>query len=407
MAPAGSFESLQAAIQAGCDSVYFGVTQLNMRARSSINFSIENMKEIVKICHKHKVRAYMTCNTLLYDHDMKLMQKLIDEAKKAGIDAVIVADVAALMYAKKVGVPVHASTQLSISNIEGIKFYAQFCDRIVLARELNLAQIKNITDEITKQNIRNTSGDLIEIEVFGHGAMCVAISGRCGMSLFSDNASANRGVCIQNCRRKYKVTDVETGKGFVVDNEHIMSPEDLCTIDFLDKVAFAGVHTLKIEGRGRSPDYVHTVISVYRKAFDALEAGNYTEENIAQWKEGLSKVYNRGLSDGYYLGRKLGKWAGTRGNKSPYEKVYVGKIEHYYPKIKVAALKVETYKVKVGDEILITGPSSGVIRGAMGQIRKEDLAIQIAEKGDMVSFTLHERVRKNDKFYVVKKRVEA
>ena len=404
MAPAGSFESLRAAIEAGCDSVYFGVTQLNMRARSAISLSIEDMKEIVRICHEHKVKAYLTCNTLLYDHDIKLMKKLIDEAKKAGMDAVIVADVAAIQYAHEVSLPVHVSTQLSVSNIEGIKFFSTYAERIVLARELNLAQIKHITDEIKEQNIRNTSGNLVEIEVFGHGAMCVAISRRCGMSLFSDNASANRGVCIQNCRRKYKVTDVETGKGFEVDNQFIMSPEDLCTIDFLDKVAFSGVHTLKLEGRGRSPDYVYNVVSTYRKAVDALDTGEYTEENIAKWKEDLKKVYSRGLSDGYFLGRKLGKWAGSRGNKSPYEKIYVGKITHYYSKIKVAALQVETNTVKVGDEILITGTTSGVIRSHMPGITKEDSSIEEARKGDLVSFKVDNTVRKNDKMYVIKKR---
>jgi len=342
MAPAGSFESLRAAIKAGCDSVYFGVTQLNMRARSSINFSIEDMKEIAKICHESKVLGYLTCNTLLYDHDIKLMKKLIDTAKEAQLDAVIVADVSAMQYASEIGIPVHLSTQLSISNMEGVKFYSKFVERIVLARELNLSQIKKITDEIKEQNIQGPTGKLMEIEVFGHGAMCVAVSGRCGMSLYTDNASANRGVCIQNCRRKYKVTDIETGKELVIDNEYVMSPEDQCTLDFLDKVAFSGVHTLKIEGRGRNPDYVYTVISVYRKALDGLKEGTYTEDTIKGWMEELGKVYNRGLGGGYFLGRQQSKWAGDRGNKSPFEKIFIGRITHYYPKSKVAALQVET-----------------------------------------------------------------
>lgn len=404
MAPAGSFESLRAAIKAGCDSVYFGVTQLNMRARSSINFSMEDMKEIVAICHESTVKAYMTVNTLLYNHDLKLAYKLIDAAKKAGMDAVIVSDVAAMIYANEIGVPVHMSTQLSISNIEGIKFYAKHAERIVLARELNLAQIKELTEKIKEENIKGAGGKLMEIEVFGHGAMCVAVSGRCYMSLYTDNASANRGVCVQNCRRKYKVTDVETGQVLVLDNEYIMSPEDQCTIDFLDKISFAGVHTLKIEGRGRNPDYVYTAIKAYREALDALEDGSYTEEKIKKWKEQLGRVYNRGLSDGYFMSRKIGRWAADRGNKSPYEKIFIGTITHYYPKSKAAVLQVETGSVAVGEDIVITGTTTGVVKGKIKEIRKEDIAIQKAKKGELISFPVDELVRKNDKFFVVRKR---
>ena len=327
MAPVGSFESLNAAINSGCNSVYFGIEQLNMRARSSINFTLEDLLKIAIICKSKNVKTYITLNTVLYDHDIILMQSIIKQAKESGIDAVIAADHAAMVYAKKMDMPVHVSTQANISNIETVEFYAAFADVMVLARELNLRQVATITKEIKRRKISGPSGKLIDVEIFAHGALCMAISGKCYLSLHSHNASANRGACIQNCRREYIVTDKDEGTELAIDNEYIMSAKDLCIIGFLDKVLAADVNILKIEGRGRSADYVHTTVKCYGEAVDSIADGTYNKKKIDTWMNELATVYNRGFWDGYYLGRKMGEWNDSYGSKATERKVYLGKYK--------------------------------------------------------------------------------
>ena len=404
MSPAGNFECLASAIKAGANSVYFGVEQLNMRARAANNFTLADLGEIVKICSEKNVKTYLTLNTIMYDHDIILMKKICDAAKKEGVSAVIASDISAISYANSIGLEVHISTQQNVSNMEAVRFYAKFADVIVLARELTLSQVKKICDDIKKENIKGPNGELVRIELFAHGALCVAVSGKCYMSLGTYNASANRGACLQNCRRSYKVTDNETGDELVIDNEYVMSPSDLCTIGFIDKLIEAGVKVFKLEGRGRSADYVYTVTKCYRDAADSVLEGNYTEEKIKGWTKKLESVYNRGFwHGGYYLGKKLGEWSGTYGSKATKEKVFVGIAKHYFPKTGIGEFHIQSEMIKTGDEILITGNTTGVIEGKVESMFVNDKPnIEIAKQGDVITFKVSERVRENDKLYVVK-----
>ena len=403
MSPAGNFECLAAAIKGGANSVYFGVEQLNMRARAANNFSLADLPKIVEICSEKNVKTYLTLNTIMYDHDMNLMKKICDAAKKSGVTAVIASDISAISYANSIGLDVHISTQQNVSNIEAVKFYAKFADVIVLARELTLSQVKKICEEIKKENIKGPNGELVKIELFAHGALCVAISGKCYMSLGTYNASANRGACLQNCRRSYKIIDEETGDELVVDNKYIMSPSDLCTIGFIDKLIDAGVKVFKLEGRGRSADYVYTVTKSYRDAADSVLDNTYTEEKIKNWISELESVYNRGFwHGGYYLGKKLGEWSGVYGSKATKEKIFVGVAKHYFPKTGIGEFHIQSEKISVGDEILITGNTTGVIQGKVDEMFVNDKqGIKEAKQGDVITFKVPERVRENDKLYVV------
>ena len=402
MAPAGSFESLRAAINAGCDSVYFGIEQLNMRARAANNFTTEDLKEIVRICQEHGVKTYLTLNTIMYDHDMALMKKICDTAKEAGLTAVICSDVAAMSYAKSINLEVHISTQANVSNFETAKFYAGFADVVVLARELTIKQIKHIADKIKEEDIRGPKGNLLEIELFVHGALCVAVSGKCYMSLATYNSSANRGACLQNCRRSYKVIDEETGDELRIENKYIMSPKDLCTIGFIDKLLDAGITVLKIEGRGRAPDYVHTVVSCYREAVETYLEGNYSQEKIDAWIKRLEAVFNRGFwHGGYYLGKELGEWSGSYGSKASKEKIYLGRGQNYFQQAAVAQFHLETGTLKVGDNILITGPTTGVIETTVESMMVNDQKQDSAVKGDIITMKMETRVRESDKLYKI------
>ena len=401
MAPAGNFESLQAAIDNGADSVYFGVEQLNMRARASINFTLDDLQEISRRCGEKKVRTYLTLNTIIYDHDLSVVKTLINKAKEANISAVIAMDQAVISVARSVNMEVHISTQINITNIETVKFYAMFADTIVLSRELSLRQVKKITEQIEKEQIKGPSGGLVEIEIFGHGALCMAVSGKCYMSLHAYNSSANRGACKQNCRKKYTVIDQETGFEMEIDNEYIMSPKDLCTIDFLDQVSDAGIKVLKIEGRGRAPEYVAKVIKCYRDAIDSVANGTYDKENVIGWMHELEKVYNRGFWNGYYLGQKLGEWSKESGSHATQKKVYVGKGVHYFPKANIGEFKIEAYDINVGDTILITGPTTGAEEMKIEEMFVNDIKDENASKGDSVTIPLNFRIRPSDKLYKI------
>lgn len=399
LAPAGCYPSLQAAIDAGADAVYFGLAQLNMRARSRRSFHVDDLETIMDRCRAGGIRGYLTLNTLLYDHDLKLCYKLLETAKAHGVHAVIAADMACILKARELGLEVHLSTQLSISNYQSFKFYAQFCDRIVLAREVNLSLIQKIREQVLADDLRGPSGRIVEIEAFAHGALCIAVSGRCGMSLFTDNASANRGACVQNCRKEYIVKDKESGQELLIDNNFVMSPNDISTIDFLDQVVRAGVHTLKIEGRGRSPEYVKLVTRAYRKAVDAVQAGTYSKELVADLLSDITKVYNRGLSDGYYLGREQG-WSKAYGSKATHQKVLRGQVTHYYPKIGVAEITA-TGPLQVGDEFVIIGETSGVIEGTIESLRLDDGEVKEVKAGDVFAIKVSAKVRRNDKFFIL------
>ncbi len=403
MAPAGNFESLQAAIDNGADSVYFGVDQLNMRARASINFTIEDLPEIVRRCSEKNVRTYLTLNTIIYDHDLSIIKTLLDAGKAAGITAVIAMDQAVIAYARQIQMEVHISTQINITNIETVKFYALFADTMVMSRELSLRQVKKICEQIEREQITGPSGNLVEIEVFGHGALCMAVSGKCYLSLHSHNSSANRGACKQNCRKKYTVTDQETGFEIELDNEYMMSPKDLCTLDFLDKVIDTGAKVLKIEGRGRAPEYVAKVIKTYREAIDACNEGSYTPEKVTAWMSELEKVYNRGFWSGYYLGQKLGEWSDGPGSKATQKKVYVGKGVHFFPKPSIAEFKIEAYDIKLGDTILITGPTTGVEEMTLTEMMVNDERNDVAKKGDSCTIPTNFRTRPSDKLYKIVK----
>ncbi len=399
MSPAGNFESLMAAIQGGANSVYFGVGHLNMRAKSTVNFTIDDLPEIVRLCKQHNVRTYLTVNTVLYDHDIEPMKKTIDAAKSAGISAIIASDQAAISYAREKGLEVHLSTQLNISNTQSLKFYSQWADVVVLARELSLSQVSEISKNIREQNIVGPSGKLIRIELFAHGALCMAISGKCYMSLHQANSSANRGACLQVCRRSYTLTDTDTGDQFEIENEYIMSPKDLCTIGFLNKILDAGVTVLKLEGRARSPEYVKTVTNCYKEAVDAIAEGTYNQTKIDDWMVRLSKVFNRGFWNGYYLGQKLGEWSHEYGSVATERKVYVGKITNFFSNLGVAEVKVEASKLYKNDKLLIIGPTTGVVELSAADIRIEDKSVDVCEKGVKCSFLTPSLVRRNDKLY--------
>ncbi len=399
MAPAGSFESLMAAIKAGADSVYFGIQHLNMRATSSSNFSFEDMVRIVDICNQHQIKSYLTLNTILYDHDLGIMHKIIDAAAEAGVSAIIASDQAAIFAIREKGIDLHLSTQLNISNIEALKFYANWADVVVLARELNLTQVSKIYAAIKEQQIKGPSGELIRIEMFAHGALCMAVSGKCYMSLHEMNSSANRGACLQTCRKPYIVTEKETGNELEIDNEYIMSPKDLSTIHFLNKIVDAGVRVLKIEGRARPPEYVDTVVSCYDEAVNSLVDNSYSVEKIDLWKQRLASVFNRGFWDGYYLGQKLGEWSHVYGSQATKKKIYIGKGTNYFQKIGVAEFLIETGSLETGDEILITGPTTGVIRQKVKEIRVDDQVVSQTVKGERFSMLTDEIVRRSDKLY--------
>jgi len=402
MAPAGSFESLEAAIKAGADSVYFGVTQLNMRARASANFTIEDMAEIVKRAKKAKVLTYLVVNTLLYDHDMDIVRRLINAAKEYGVDAIIAFDFAAMNYCNEIGMPVHATIQFSISNYEAVKFFAKMTNRVVLARELTLDQIKAIHNKIVEEDLIGNEGRLMEIEVFGHGALCVAQSGRCWMSLYTQNASANRGACLQNCRHAYKVTDISTGKELVLDNQYIMSAADICTIDFLDKFIDTGVSVLKIEGRGRAPEYVYTVVSTYKKALQDINEGNYTKDRIDGYFKDLETVFNRKLSHGnFFLGKEIGEYSSAYGSVATEEKTYKGKVTNYLSKLGVAEISLDAGELKKGEKILFTGEKTGVVFGMADDIRIDYKSVNLAAQRSIISIKVDQKVRKNDLFYTV------
>ena len=381
MAPAGNFECLTAAIQAGADSVYFGLDRLNMRSHSANNFQAEDLDEIVRLCSGAGVKTYLTLNITLYDNDLENMRKALDAAMKAGVSAVIASDMAAIAYARSIGLEVHISTQLSISNVEALRFYAAFADVIVLARELNLSQVREISEAIDRENICGPSGKKVRIEMFAHGALCMAVSGKCYLSLHEYGASANRGSCYQICRRGYEVTDLETGNSLLVDNKYIMSPKDLCTIEFMDKIIDAGVTVFKIEGRARPAEYVKKVVSCYRKAADAVCAGEYSPELAASLKAELSEVFNRGFWDGYYQGARLGEWSEVYGSKATRKKVYSGKVTNWFGKLSVAEILVESASLKVGDRILIIGPTTGVVEYTVPEIRVDLKPVQEASKG--------------------------
>jgi putative protease len=406
MAPVGSFESLAAAIEAGCDSLYFGVTQLNMRAKAAANLTLEDLAEIMRICRSKNVKAYLAVNTLLYDHDVTIMRKLVNAAKTHGVDAVIAFDFATIQYCNEVGIPAHISVQFSVSNYESLKFFAKLTNRVVLARELTIDQIKAIHHKILEEQLLGNEGRLMEIEAFVHGALCVAQSGRCSMSLYTHNSSANRGACKQNCRAQYKVTDIETGQELVIDNQYIMSAADICTIDFLDKLLEAGVRVMKIEGRGRSAEYVSIVVKTYKQALQDIERGEYTKEKIAQYYERLKSVYHRGLSKGnYYLGKELGEYSDAYGSKATKEKEYVGHIKHYFGKLGVAEMVIEAGQLSEGDEVLVIGTTTGVYEGKVKGLRADNGEdITSGKKSEIVSFAVSQKVRNNDGVYIWKKR---
>lgn len=401
MAPVGSYESLMAAIQAGAGSVYFGVEQLNMRARSSNNFTLDDLKEITKIAHSQGVKTYLTVNVVVFNNELDQLHQLIDAAREAGVSAIIASDISAILYARQVGVEVHISTQVNITNIEAVKFYAQYADVVVLAREMTMDKVAEISRQIREQNITGPSGQLIRLEMFIHGALCMAVSGKCYLSLHEMNASANRGSCMQTCRRAYVVTDKDTGAELEIDNEYIMSPKDLKTIHFLNKLLDSGVSVLKVEGRARSAEYVYTVVECYREAIQAYFDDNFTEEKINDWNIRLSTVFNRGFWDGYYLGQRLGEWSKNYGSLATYRKVYVGKGLNYFSNLKVAEFKLETGPLKVGDEIYITGPTTGLIKTIVSEIQLDMKPVTEAPKGSYISIPMDTKIRKSDKLYKI------
>ena len=399
MAPAGSWESLMAAIKAGADSVYFGIEHLNMRSKSSSNFTTADLRKIVAFCQENSVKTYLTLNTILYDNDLSLMREIIDTAKEAGVSAIIASDVAAMMYANQVELPVHLSTQLNISNAEALKFYAQFAEVVVLARELNLNQVKEISEQIANQNIVSKTGEAVRIEMFCHGALCMAVSGKCYLSLHEKNLSANRGACNQICRRGYSVKDTDSEIELEIENEYIMSPKDLKTIGFVNEMLEAGVRVFKIEGRARGAEYVKTVVECYREAVDAVLENSFTDEKIDAWNLRLSKVFNRGFWNGYYLGQRLGEWNEHYGSAATHRKIYLGIVTNYFQKINVAEIRLETQNLSVGDEILITGATTGAYEDIVEEIRVDLQSVETAKKGDTLSIKTKETVRRNDKVF--------
>lgn len=401
MAPVGSYESLMAAIEAGAGSVYFGIGQLNMRARSSNNFTLEDLKNITQIAHSKGVKTYLTVNVVVFDSELDQLHQVIDAAKEAGVSAIIASDISAILYARQVGVEVHISTQVNITNIEAVRFYAQWADVVVLAREMTLERVKEISRQIREQQIKGPAGELVKLEMFVHGALCMAVSGKCYLSLHEKNESANRGSCMQPCRRAYIVTEKETDAELEIDNEYIMSPKDLKTIHFLNKLLDAGVSVLKVEGRARSAEYVYTVVECYKEAVKAYFDDTFTEEKIADWDQRLASVFNRGFWDGYYMGQKLGEWSSNYGSMATQRKIYVGKGLNYFSNLKVAEFKLETGPLKVGDEIYITGPTTGLVKTIVEEIHLEKESVTEAPKGSYISIPLDTKIRRSDKLFRV------
>ena len=408
MAPVGSYEALAAAFQAGAHSVYFGVEALNMRSHSSANFTLADLDNIVAQCRRRGVRSYLTLNTVLYDGDLALMRSIVDAAREAHIDAIIASDVAAMDYACRQGVEVHLSTQLNIANTEALEFYARFADVAVLARELNLEQVAEIHRQVQQRQIRGPKGQLIRLEMFCHGALCMSISGKCYLSLHEMNRSANRGACMQVCRRAYEVRDLDTDSDIElkVDDRYIMSPKDLKTIHFLNKMADAGVEVFKIEGRARGPEYVHTVTQCYREALEAYQAGDYAHDELilprlAQWDQRLASVFNRGFWDGYYLGRRLGEWTHRYGSSATTRKLRIGRGTNYFSKLQVAEFQILSYDLRLGDRILVTGPTTGVVEAVVREIRLDDRSVDVAPKGSRVSIPLAQKIRSSDTLYKI------
>lgn len=400
MAPVGSYESLNAAIQAGADAVYFGIEGLNMRARSSVNFTIHDLHAIARQCAEVGVKTYLTVNTIIYDNDITLMQQVINAAKEAGISAIIASDIAAITYARSIGVEVHISTQVNISNTEALRFYSQWADVVVLARELSMDQVSQIHQAIEKDNITGPHGEKIRIEMFCHGALCMAVSGKCYLSLHELNSSANRGACTQICRRSYTVRDRETDEELAVDNKYIMSPKDLKTIHFLNKMVDAGVRVFKIEGRARGPEYVYTAVKCYSEALESICNGTYSEEKIHQWDQQLEKIFNRGFWNGYYLGQRLGEWSHKYGSSATRTKRYAAKGVRYFSNIGVGEFLMESGELNVGDEIVITGPTTGVIITTVKELRVNLQSVPKAMKGDAFSLKLDQKIRPSDKLYI-------
>lgn len=401
LAPAGSFDSLQGAINAGADAIYFGVEQLNMRTRSSQSFHISDIKEVSAICKKHGLKAYITLNTVMYEHDMQLLKTVLKEVRKQKIDAVIAADFAVIDLCSQMEIPLHISTQANISNVESVRFFSRFADVMVLARELTLKQVAEISNEIQRKKIKGPSGKLVRLEMFIHGALCMAVSGKCYMSLHTQNASANRGACIQNCRRPYVVTDAETGEQLMIDNEYIMSPKDLCTIDILDQLVDSGVDVLKIEGRTKGADYVQVVTKCYREALDAVLEGTFSPEKAITWKAEMEKVYNRGFWEGYYLGRKLGEWTPQPGSAATEKKIYIGKGSKYYPKISIGEFILESGNLKIGDTMMVTGPKCGMVKETLSSLMVNGQPAQEAVKGDKITLKFATKVTPSDKLYKI------
>jgi len=399
MAPVGSYESLMAAIQGGAGSVYFGVEHLNMRSRSANNFTLDDLRKIVEIASKNNVKTYLTLNVEIFDGEIQLMHQVLQAAKDAGVSAVIAADVSVIQHARSIGLEVHISTQVNITNIEAVKFYAMFADVVVLAREMNLGRVWEISDQIKRDQVKGPSGELVRLEMFVHGALCMATSGKCYLSLHEMNSSANRGACLQTCRRAYTVTDKETGAEIEIDNEYIMSPKDLKTIHFPNKIPNAWVSVLKIEGRARSAEYVKTTVACYREAVEAYRDGTFTEEKVEGWNARLTTVFNRGFWDGYYLGQRLGEWSKNYGSLATKRKLYVGKCTNYFANIGVAEFKLETSNLKVGDEIVVSGPTTGVVETTVQEIRVELLPVDEGKKGERISVKIDEKLRRADKLY--------
>ncbi len=401
LSPVGSFESLHAAIRGGADAIYFGVEQLNMRTKSIPTITIEDIAEVADICKQNTIKAYLTLNTVVYDYDMQLARKIITECKIQGIDAVIASDFAVFEMCKSIGIPLHISTQANVSNIESVAFFAQMADVVVLARELTLKQVSHITSEIKRRDLRGVSGDLMKIETFVHGALCMAVSGKCYLSLHEKNASANRGACVQNCRRPYQVTDLETGNELLIDNEYIMSPKDLCTIEFVDELMDAGIDVFKIEGRSKSAEYVYTTTKSYREAIDAVIDGSYTQEKIQTWLSELDKVYNRGFWEGYFMGRKLGEWTKNPGSIATEKKIYLAKATKYYPNINVAEFLLETGTIRTGEELMIIGRNTGSDKIILEELIVNGVKQSEANKGDKITFPFPKTLKSNDKLYKI------
>ena len=401
LSPVGSFESLHAAIRGGADAIYFGVEQLNMRTKSIPTITIDDIAEVADICKQNAIKAYLTLNTVVYDYDMQLARKIITECKIQGIDAVIASDFAVFEMCKSIGMPLHISTQANVSNIESVSFFAQMADVVVLARELTLKQVAHITSEIKRRDLCGVSGDLMKIETFVHGALCMAVSGKCYLSLHEKNASANRGACVQNCRRPYQVTDLETGNELLIDNEYIMSPKDLCTIEFVDELMDAGIDVFKIEGRSKSAEYVFTTTKCYREAIDAVIDGSYTQEKMQTWLSELDKVYNRGFWEGYFMGRKLGEWTKNPGSIATEKKIYLAKATKYYPNINVAEFLLETGTIRTGEELMIIGRNTGSDKIILEELIVNGVKQSEANKGDKITFPFPKTLKSNDKLYKI------